>query len=65
MFTMIGGMIMVFENYKEKQKWAKRVFKERGHFSWVSTEGNNSRDKKVKMKGKTYIKPKTNNSNKK
>jgi hypothetical protein len=62
---MIGGMIMVFENYKEKQKWAKRVFKERGYFSWISTEGNTPKDKKMKTKGKTYIKPKTNNSIKK
>ena len=56
---------MEFKNYKDKQKWSKRVYKERGHFSWVSTDGNDSGDKRMKMKGKTYIKPKINNSNEK
>jgi len=64
MFTMIGGMNMEFESYKDKQKWARRVFKERGRFSWVSTEGTNSKDKTIKMKGKTYVKPKEEKSKK-
>lgn len=52
-------MIMDFTSYKDKQKWAKRVFKERGSFSWVSTIGTNSKDKTVKTRGMTYVKPKT------
>lgn len=55
---------MEFESYKDKQKWARRVFKERGRFSWVSTEGNNSKDNKLKMKGKTFVKPKDEKSKK-
>ncbi len=55
---------MEFASYKDKQKWAKRVFKERGSFSWVSTIGNNSRDKTIKTKGMTYVKPKTENDSK-
>lgn len=37
---------MEFKDYKEKQEYVKRLYKERGTFSWVSKEPGN-------IKGKT------------
>jgi hypothetical protein len=41
------------ENYKEKQKKYKEIYKNRGRTIWYSTDPTNPL-----AKGKTYVKPK-------